>query len=144
MFLTNQDMVELVDWRRKLHRFPELSREEVQTARMVQAFLASSGADRIITDLGGHGVAAIYDGEEPGPTVMVRAELDGLPIEEISSSPHRSAVPGKAHLCGHDGHMAILAALARGPWPSAPAVRPCSVAVSTCRGGWVRGRSRRG
>ncbi|WP_114187048.1 amidohydrolase [Microvirga aerophila] len=114
MFLTNQDMVELVDWRRKLHRFPELSREEVQTARMVQAFLASSGADWIITDLGGHGVAAVFDGEEPGPTVMVRAELDGLPIEEISSSLHRSSVPGKAHLCGHDGHMAILAALARG------------------------------
>jgi amidohydrolase len=114
MFLTNQDMVELVDWRRKLHRFPELSREEVQTARMVQAFLASSDADRIITGLGGHGVAAIFDGEEPGPTVMVRAELDALPIEEISSSPHRSDVPGKAHLCGHDGHMAILAALARG------------------------------
>jgi amidohydrolase len=44
----------------------------------------------------------------------VRAELDALPIQEISEAPHRSAVPGKAHLCGHDGHMAILAALARG------------------------------
>jgi amidohydrolase len=114
MFLTNHDMVELVDWRRKLHRLPELSREEVETARSVREFLAAAGADRIITELGGHGVAAIYEGNEPGPTVMVRAELDGLPIDEISSSPHRSAVPGKAHLCGHDGHMAILAALARG------------------------------
>jgi len=45
---------------------------------------------------------------------MVRAELDGLPIEELTDVPHRSAVPGKGHLCGHDGHMAILAALARG------------------------------
>ncbi len=45
---------------------------------------------------------------------MVLAERDALPIEEVSSSPHRSAVPDKAHLCGHDGHMAILAALARG------------------------------
>ena len=113
MVLTNQDMVELVAFRRKLHRMPELSREEAQTAREVQAFLKSTGPDRIITGLGGHGVAAIYDSHAPGPTVMVRSELDGLPIEEISRAPHRSATPGKAHLCGHDGHMAILAALAR-------------------------------
>ena len=114
MFLTNQDMAELAEWRRKLHRMPELSREERATAQEVQAVLSSTGADRIITDLGGHGVAAIYEGKEPGPTVMVRAELDGLPIQEISDLPHRSATPGKGHLCGHDGHMTILAALARG------------------------------
>lgn len=114
MFLTNQDMVELVEWRRKLHRMPELSRQERGTAQEVQVFLSATGADRIITELGGHGVAAIYQGREPGPTIMLRAELDGLPIEEISDLPHRSAVPGKGHLCGHDGHMAILAAVARG------------------------------
>ncbi|HET8726702.1 MAG TPA: amidohydrolase [Alphaproteobacteria bacterium] len=114
MFLTNQDMVELVEWRRKLHRMPELSGEEKETAREVRMLLASTGADRVITGLGGHGVAAVYDGAEPGPTVMFRAELDGLPIEEISDIPHCSAVMGKGHLCGHDGHMAILAALARG------------------------------
>jgi len=114
MFLSNQDVIELVEWRRKLHRMPELSREEAETAREVCALLSSTGPDRIITDLGGHGVAAVYEGREPGPTVMFRAELDGLPIEEISDLPHRSAAPGKAHLCGHDGHMAILAALARG------------------------------
>lgn len=114
MFLTNQDVIELTEWRRQLHRMPEVSREEAQTAKSVQAFLRATGPDRIIADLGGHGVAAIYEGREPGPTVMVRAELDGLPIEEISDVPHRSATPGKGHLCGHDGHMAILAALARG------------------------------
>lgn len=114
MFLTNQDMVDLTQWRRDLHRNPELSGEEAETARKVQAFVAACGADRILSGLGGHGVAAIFEGREPGPTVMVRAELDALPIEEISDRPHRSAIPGKAHLCGHDGHMAILAALARG------------------------------
>ena len=114
MFLTNHDLVELTEWRRMLHRMPELSGEEAGTAREVEALLASAGADRIVTGLGGHGVAGIFEGREPGPTVMVRAELDGLPIEELSEAPHRSAVPGKAHLCGHDGHMAILAALARG------------------------------
>jgi len=114
MFLTNQDVIELTEWRRGLHRNPEVSGEEAETARTVQALLASVGADRIVTGLGGHGVAGIFNGREPGPTVMVRAELDALPIEEISEAPHRSSIPGKAHLCGHDGHMAILAALARG------------------------------
>jgi amidohydrolase len=114
MFLTNQDMVELVDWRRKLHRTPELSGEEQETAREVRTFLASTTPDSVVTDLGGHGVALVYCGKETGPTVMVRAELDGLPIEEVSGIAHRSTVPGKAHLCGHEGHMAILAAVARG------------------------------
>ncbi len=113
MVLTNQDMVELVAFRRKLHRMPELSREEAETAREVRSFLAATDPDRIITGLGGHGVAAVYEGREPGPTVLFRSELDGLPIEEISNIPHRSATPGKGHLCGHDGHMAILAGMAR-------------------------------
>lgn len=114
MFLTNQDTVELAAWRQTLHSLPELSGAEVETARAVQAFLAATGADRIVTGLGGHGVAAIYDGAEPGPTVLFRAELDGLPIAEISDIPHRSTVAGRGHMCGHDGHMATLAALARG------------------------------
>jgi amidohydrolase len=113
MVLTNQDMVELVAFRRKLHRMPELSREEAGTAREVCSFLASTDPDRIFMGLGGHGIAAIYEGRELGPTVMFRAELDGLPIEEISDIPHRSANPGRGHLCGHDGHTAILAGLAR-------------------------------
>lgn len=113
MTLTNQDMVDLVAFRRSLHRIPELSREEAATAREVQAFLAPTQPDRIVTGLGGHGLAAVYEGRESGPTVMFRAELDGLPIEEISAIPHRSTIPGRGHLCGHDGHMAVLAALAR-------------------------------
>lgn len=75
----------------------------------------------MITGLGGHEVAAIYEGGEPGPTVMVRAELDGLPIEEISEIPHRSELTGKGHLCGHDGHMTILMALAKGLGRERPA-----------------------
>ena len=114
MFLTNRDIAELVEWRRKLHRAPELSCEERETAREVQAFLADTRPDRIVTQLGGHGVAVVYQGREPGPTVIFRAELDGLPIEEISDSAYRSQTPGKGHLCGHDGHMATLAALGRG------------------------------
>jgi amidohydrolase len=121
MFLTDQDLAELVEWRRKLHRRPELSGEERETAREVRTFLASSNPDRVVSNLGGHGVAAVYEGVEPGPTVMFRAELDGLPIQETSDLPYRSVLAGKGHLCGHDGHMATLAALARGLGRQRPA-----------------------
>ena len=112
MTLAARDIERLIAWRHDLHRKPELSGQEVETARTVQAWLASTGADRIVTGLGGHGVLGIYDGEAPGPSVMLRAELDALPIPETSDIPHRSQVAGKAHLCGHDGHMAILAGVA--------------------------------
>lgn len=121
MFLTDRDVAELTQWRHELHRKPELSGQEAETARKVAAFLAAANADRIVTQIGGHGVVAVYQGAAPGPTVMFRAELDGLPIDEISDAPHRSTVPGKGHLCGHDGHMATLAALARGLGRTRPA-----------------------
>ncbi|PYE26450.1 amidohydrolase [Rhizobium sp. PP-CC-3A-592] len=114
MFLTERDLVELVAFRHDLHRHPEVSGEERQTAARVQAHLAALKPDRIITGLGGHGVAAVFSGSVPGPTLLFRCELDALPIPEISDAPHRSDIPGKGHLCGHDGHMAIMAALGRG------------------------------
>ncbi|TDK50650.1 amidohydrolase [Antarcticimicrobium luteum] len=111
--LGNADIAELTDWRRLLHRHPEVSGEEAETARRVAAVLRATGPDRIVTGLGGHGVAAIYEGAAPGPRVLLRCELDALPIEERSDAAHRSTVPGKGHLCGHDGHMAMIAAMAR-------------------------------
>ena len=114
MFLTDADLAELAAWRKALHRAPELSGKEADTAREVVRFLGPSGPDRIVEALGGHGLVLVYEGAAPGPTVLVRAELDALPIEEVSTFAHRSARPGRAHLCGHDGHMAILAAVARG------------------------------
>jgi len=113
MSLTNSDVAELTDWRRALHRAPELSGAEAGTAKRVIAALEATGADAIVRGLGEHGVAAIYEGAEPGPTLLLRAETDALPIEETGTAPHRSAVPGVAHLCGHDGHSAILTGLAR-------------------------------
>ncbi|MCQ0969969.1 amidohydrolase [Paracoccus sp. TK19116] len=98
--------------RRELHRFPELSGQEVETARRVVGWLGTCHPDSVITGFGGHGVAAIFDGEDPGPTVMLRAELDALPIIETGQPDHRSLIDGKAHLCGHDGHTAILCGLA--------------------------------
>jgi amidohydrolase len=114
MFLSNQDMIDLTGWRRRLHRHPEISGEETRTADEVEAFLSATRPDRIVTGLGGTGVAVVYEGGAPGPTVMFRAELDALPIEELTDVPYRSEISGKGHLCGHDGHMTILAALGRG------------------------------
>ncbi|TKD13448.1 amidohydrolase [Rhodobacter capsulatus] len=112
--LSKSDVIDLTAWRHALHRAPEVSGEEAGTARAVVAELAKSRPDRLLTGLGGHGVAAIWDGPDPGPTVLIRCELDALPILETGTVAHRSQVPGKAHLCGHDGHMAILAGVARG------------------------------
>ncbi|MEY8840841.1 amidohydrolase, partial [Cribrihabitans sp. XS_ASV171] len=112
--LTNSDIAELTAWRRDLHRHPELSGQEAETAKRVLAALEGTAPDRMLASLGGHGVAAIYEGDSNGPSLMFRCELDGLPIEELNPDlPHRSEVDGNGHLCGHDGHMAILAATAR-------------------------------
>lgn len=114
MFLTNRDIIELQAFRHELHRHPEVSGEERETARRVVEALRSLGPSKILTDLGGHGVAAIFEAKEPGPTLLFRAELDALPIEEKSHAAHRSTISGKGHLCGHDGHSTILLALAKG------------------------------
>lgn len=111
--LTNSDIVELAAWRRDLHRHPELSGEEAWTAKQAEHLLKATGPDRIVTGLGGHGVAAVYDSGRPGPSITLRCELDALPIFETGDAPHRSTIEGKAHLCGHDGHMAVLAGVAR-------------------------------
>jgi amidohydrolase len=62
--------------------------------------------------LGGHGVLATFDGHSEGPALMVRCELDALPIEETNGFAHRSVFPGVSHKCGHDGHMAVVCGLA--------------------------------
>ncbi|WP_274627448.1 amidohydrolase [Arvimicrobium flavum] len=113
MHLSNSDIAELTAWRRRLHQMPEISGEEAETAAAVVRFIADTNPEKVLTGLGGHGVAVVYDGREPGPTVLLRSELDALPIEEISDLPHRSLVPGKSHMCGHEGHTTILAAVAR-------------------------------
>ncbi|HMO08621.1 MAG TPA: amidohydrolase [Paracoccaceae bacterium] len=111
--LTNADLAELADWRRALHRAPELSGQEHATAAAFAAEVARFRPDEVVTGLGTTGVAAVWQGREPGPTVMIRAELDALPIVETGSAPWASDVPGIAHLCGHDGHLTILAGVAR-------------------------------
>lgn len=102
------EFADLVALRRRLHQAPEVSRAEVATARLIAAELSALSPDLLLEGLGGHGVAAVFGGCAPGPTLLLRAELDALPIHELSASPWRSKFAGVAHLCGHDGHMAIL------------------------------------
>jgi len=111
--LTNLDLMELTEFRRELHRYPELSGEELETARTIAEALTQMSPTRILTGLGGHGVAAVFDSGTDGPTVLFRAELDGLPIEESNDIAWASQIPGKSHVCGHDGHMTMLLALGR-------------------------------
>ncbi|NBN63307.1 amidohydrolase [Pannonibacter tanglangensis] len=113
MFLPAEDLPRLVALRHALHQHPEVSGEERETARRVADFLRDHARpDALLTGLGGHGVAAVYAGAAPGETLLLRCELDALPIEEHSTAAHRSRIPGKGHLCGHDGHATILTAVA--------------------------------
>jgi len=111
--LSNSDLVELTTFRRKLHMQPEVSGEEKETAKTIAAALELLNPTRILTGLGGHGVAAEFDSGVAGDTVLFRAELDALPIQELLDADWVSQVDGKGHLCGHDGHMTMLLGFAR-------------------------------
>ncbi len=102
----------LTEKRHELHQVPEVSGEERGTAASIANLLQACGPDAVLTGIGGHGVAAVYDSGQPGPTIGIRCELDGLPIQEISDAPYASQYPGTGHLCGHDGHMAMVLGVA--------------------------------
>jgi amidohydrolase len=108
----NQRMEALTLLRKELHKYPEVSGREVQTAKRIISFLEGCPPDELITEIGGAGIVAIYRGHKAGKTVLFRCELDALPIEEINIFEHRSLTQGVSHKCGHDGHMAILCGLA--------------------------------
>jgi amidohydrolase len=103
---------ELINLRHELHMHPEVSNEEKQTAKRITDFLKTTEPDDLINDIGQYGIAAIYKGKKEGRTVMIRCELDALPIEEVNDMEYRSVNEGIGHKCGHDGHMTILCGLA--------------------------------
>jgi amidohydrolase len=103
----------LVDLRRRLHRCAELSGKERETARIVADELSSLAPTRVLEGIGGHGLAAVYDGDGPGPTVLLRCDMDALPIDEGNELAHHSQTRGVAHKCGHDGHMTMMIGVAR-------------------------------
>ncbi|PHN07923.1 amidohydrolase [Flavilitoribacter nigricans] len=105
---------ELIQLRRDLHRHPELSGAEVETAGRIRQFLAAYPPDTLVERVGRHGLLAVYEFGEPGPCIVIRCELDALPIDEPNDLAYRSRRSGVSHKCGHDGHMTIVAGLA--PW----------------------------
>ncbi len=103
----------LVSLRHELHRHPRLSGQESDTADRIAAFLKQTSPKLVVRNLGGHGLAAVFEGQQKGGvTVLLRAELDALPLDDPPSLPHRSLTPGVAHKCGHDGHAASLCGVA--------------------------------
>jgi amidohydrolase len=101
-----------VAWRRHLHAHPELSFHEQETARFIRETLASFGGLEIESPTATSVVARLRGGR-PGPTLALRADIDALPIQEESGVEFSSRTEGVMHACGHDGHTAILLAVAR-------------------------------
>jgi amidohydrolase len=101
----------LIARRRDFHQHPELAFEEVRTAGIVANTLNSLGLE-VQTGVGKTGVVAILEGAHDGPTVLVRADMDALPILEENQIDYASLNAGKMHACGHDGHTAIALSLA--------------------------------
>ncbi len=104
---------EAVLWRRDLHRRPELLYALDETSAFVARKLGDFGLDEVITGIGGSGVVGLLRGRPSNRAVALRADMDALPIEEITGAPWSSEKPGAMHACGHDGHTATLLAAAR-------------------------------
>src|SRR4051812_25839399 len=98
----------VVEWRRHLHRHPELSFEETETAAWIAETLAGFGDDLEIERPAENSVIAHLRTGRPGPVIALRADIDALPIEEQSGVDFASEKPGVMHACGHDGHTAML------------------------------------
>jgi len=98
---------QIIQWRRHLHMNPELSFEEYETSKFVLEQLKDLGFE-IEAPVAKTGIVALLRGNEPGPTVALRADMDALPIIDEKTVPYASTVPGVAHLCGHDAHTAML------------------------------------
>lgn len=101
----------MVATRRDFHRFPELGFQETRTGRIVAARLAALGLE-VQRDVAQTGIVGLLEGARPGPTVLLRFDMDALPIQEENDVPYRSQNPGVMHACAHDGHMAMGLALA--------------------------------
>ena len=99
---------DLIAWRRELHRHPELGFEETRTAEFVRARLEALGIE-VRTGVARTGVVGMLRSPDPSEeTVLLRADMDALPIQEVEGREYGSTVAGKMHACGHDGHTAML------------------------------------
>ena len=97
---------DLVEWRRHLHRHPELGRQEFATTQFVADRLVEAGLNPKVLP-GGTGLTCDF-GPEHAPRIALRADMDALPMADRTGAPYASTVPNVAHACGHDGHTAML------------------------------------
>jgi amidohydrolase len=109
----------VVEWRRDFHRHPELANREARTAARVAEHLRALGLD-VRTGIAHTGVVALVEGRRPGPTILLRADMDALPVTEKTDVPFKSTATGEfrgrtvgvMHACGHDAHTAVLMGVA--------------------------------
>jgi amidohydrolase len=97
---------DLITWRRHIHRYPELGRQEYATTQFVAERLADAGLNPKVLP-GGTGLICDL-GPEHQPRIALRADMDALPMAELTGAPYSSTMPNIAHACGHDAHTAIL------------------------------------
>lgn len=111
---------DVIKWRHHLHQNPELSNREFETAKYIEKYLRGLGLE-VTTGVAITGVVAVLDSGKPGPTVALRADMDGLPVPEINDLPFKSTAKGMLegnevpvmHACGHDTHVAMLMGAAK-------------------------------
>ena len=106
---------EITGWRRHLHEHPEVLFEVHETAAFVAEKLRAFGCDEVVTGIGRTGVVGVIHGKSTasGKVVGLRADMDALPMQEITGLPYASKTPGAMHACGHDGHTAMLLGAAK-------------------------------
>src|SRR5699024_1493858 len=108
----NQHYSEMVQIRRHLHMYPELSFKEVHTPAYIADYLRELSID-VKEGVGGRGVVGRLIVDESLPTVALRADFDALPIQDLKDTPYKSTVPGVMHACGHDAHTAVVLTAAK-------------------------------
>ena len=106
---------EITEWRRDIHAHPELLYDTHRTSELVADKLKVFGVDEVVTGIGRTGVVGVIKGKSngSGKVIGLRADMDALPLDEITGKPYASTVPGKMHACGHDGHTAMLLGAAK-------------------------------
>lgn len=100
-------------WRRHLHKNPEIGFDCFETAKFVAELLRKFGVDSIEENIATTGIVAIINGHGDGPTIGLRADMDALPMNELTELEHASQYAGRMHACGHDGHTTMLLGAAR-------------------------------
>lgn len=114
IFDIDEHLPRLTSLRQHLHSIAEVSGSEANTAQVIRTFLADEAEpDELHDSIGGHGILATYQGRSKGKHVLLRCELDALPISDLIDADYQSKSEGVGHKCGHDGHMAIIGGVAK-------------------------------